>query len=223
VIDAAAVAANVEDVHRRIERAGGSDVEIVAVTKTFPAEAIAAAVAAGCPAIGENYAQELVAKLADLDALGAGDAGVRPEVHFIGHLQSNKVRMLGPVVDVWETVDRTSLVRAIARVVPGARVLVQVNTSGEAQKSGCAPDEAPSLVAECRAQGLAVEGLMTIGPLAEPEAARPGFRLLRNLADDLGLRTCSMGMSADLEVAVEEGATHVRIGSALFGARAPGT
>jgi pyridoxal phosphate enzyme (YggS family) len=217
VIDAAAVAANVDDVRRRIERAGGSGVEIVAVTKTFPPEAISAAVAAGCSAIGENYAQELVAKLADL-----GPAP-RPQVHFIGHLQSNKVRMLAPVVDVWETVDRTSLARAIGRAAPGARVFVQVNTSAEAQKSGCTPDEAPGLVGDCRAQGLQVEGLMTIGPLAEPEAARPGFRLLRRLADDLDLRACSMGMSADLEIAVEEGATHVRIGSALFGARQRGT
>jgi pyridoxal phosphate enzyme (YggS family) len=217
VIDAAAVAANVDDVRRRIERAGGTGVEIVAVTKTFPSDAITAAAGAGCRAIGENYAQELVAKLADLGPQP------RPEVHFIGHLQSNKVRMLAPVVDVWETVDRASLARAIGRAAPRARVFVQVNTSGEAQKSGCPPDATPALVADCRSQGLDVEGLMTIGPLAAPEAARPGFRLLRHIADDLGLRACSMGMSADLEIAVEEGATHVRIGSALFGARQGGT
>jgi pyridoxal phosphate enzyme (YggS family) len=214
VIDAATVAANVEVVRRRIEQAGGADVEIVAVTKTFPAEAILAAAAAGCRAIGENYAQELVAKMADL----ASEASL-PEIHFIGHVQSNKVRLLAPAVDVWETVDRPSLATAIARAAPGARVYVQVNTSGEITKSGCEPAEVTELVDACRRGGLAVEGLMTIGPLAEPEAARPGFRLLRRLADELGLRDCSMGMSADLEVAVEEGATHVRIGSALFGPR----
>ena len=151
--------------------------------------------------------------------MAVGGGAGRPEVHFIGHLQSNKVRLLAPVVDVWETVDRPTLARSIARAAPGSRVFVQVNTSGESQKSGCGPEETGALVADCRDEGLVVEGLMTIGPLAEPAAARPGFRLLRELADELGLVGCSMGMSADLEIAVEEGATHVRIGSALFGPR----
>ncbi len=135
MIDAAAVAANVADVRRRIDRAGGVGVEIVAVTKMFPPEAIIAAVAAGCRAIGENYAQELVAKLGSLP-----ERAERPEVHFIGHLQSNKVKLLAPMVDVWETVDRPSLAASLGRVAAGARVFVQVNTSGESQKSGCRPE-----------------------------------------------------------------------------------
>jgi pyridoxal phosphate enzyme (YggS family) len=217
VIDPAAVAENVARVRERIRAAGGEGVELVAVTKTFPVEAILAAQAAGCRAIGENYAQELVAKLARLP-----EGGPRPEVHFIGHLQTNKVRVLAGRVDVVETVDRPSLVAELARRLPGTRVLVEVNVTGEPQKAGCEPAEAAELVARARAAGLAVEGLMTVGRAGPPEEARGGFRLLRRLADDLGLSECSMGMSGDLEVAVEEGATEVRVGTALFGPRVRG-
>jgi pyridoxal phosphate enzyme (YggS family) len=208
----ARVVTGLTDVQRRIERAGGVDVAIVAVTKGFPADAIAAAVAAGCHRIGENYAQELLAKLADLE-------GPRPELHFIGRLQSRKVRALAGVVDVWQSVDRSSVVGEIARHQPGGRVMVQVNVSEEPQKGGCAPDEAGSLVDEARAAGLDVIGLMTVGRSGPPEAARAGFRRLRALVDEVGVRECSMGMSEDLEVAVAEGSTMVRVGTALFGAR----
>ena len=114
---------------------------VLAVTKGFGPEAIAAAVTAGCPAVGENYAQELLAKL---DALGELDAAGdrRPEVHFIGRLQSRKVRALAGVVDVWQTIDRPVLVDEVARRAPGARIMVQVNVSDEPQKGGCTPDEA---------------------------------------------------------------------------------
>jgi hypothetical protein len=132
------------------------------------------------------------------------------------------VRQLAGRVDVWETVDRMRLVAEIARRAPGATVLIQVDTAGEQGKGGCAPAAVADLVGAARATGLVVDGLMTVGPTAGgPEAARPGFRLVRRLADDLGLATCSMGMSGDLEVAVEEGATEVRVGTALFGTRAP--
>jgi PLP dependent protein len=204
----------VADVRRRIAAAGGRDVRLVAVTKTFGVEAVQAAMAAGCDGIGENYAQELVAKLGDLDPL--------PLVHFIGQLQSNKVRVVAPYVAVYETVDRTSLAAEIARRHPGATVLVQVHTSAEPGKGGCRPEEVPVLVEETRAMGLDVAGLMTVGPtLGGPSAARAGFRVVRGLVDQLGLRVCSMGMSDDLEVAVEEGSTQVRVGSALFGPRPP--
>lgn len=213
-VDPGLVAERLAAVRERIRSAGGRDVQIVAVTKTFGADAIAAAVAAGCERIGENYAQELVAKLRDLPD------GVRPEVHFIGHLQSNKVRLLVPWVHVWQTVDRPSVVAELGRRAPGARVLVQVNTTDEVNKGGCAPSEVHDLVAAARAAGLDVHGLMTIGPTeGGPEAARPAFRLLRGLAAELGLTTLSMGMTHDLEVAVEEGATMVRVGTALFGPR----
>ena len=174
-----------------------------------------AAAAAGCRAIGENYAQELVVK-----APVAAAAGLA--VHFIGQLQTNKVRQLAGLVDVWETVDRPRLVAELARRAPGAHILVQVDTTGEAGKGGCPVADVPALVAAATDAGLVVDGLMTVGPTqGGPEAARPGFRTCRRLADDLGLVTCSMGMSGDLEVAVAEGATQVRVGTALFGTRAP--
>lgn len=216
MIEAAVVAERLADLRRRIESAGGGpDVVVVAVTKGFGPDAIEAAVGAGITDVGENYAQELLAKLADLRVPA-------PRVHFIGRLQSNKVRLLVGHVDLWQSVDRPSLVTELAKRAPGAAVLVQVNTSGEPQKGGCPEAEAPALVELARRHGLDVQGLMTVGPLGPPEAARPGFRRLRRLCDDLGLPVCSMGMTADLEVAVAEGATMVRVGTALFGPRPPG-
>lgn len=214
----ARVAHNVHDIRERIAAAGGLDVRLVAVTKTFGPDAVRAAMAAGCDAIGENYAQELVAKLDQVEP--------RPEVHFIGQLQSNKVRVVAPLVSVYETVDRESLAVEIARRHPGAVVLVQVRPDAgradAAAKGGCAPEEVSALVDRAGSLGLDVAGLMTVGPThGGPEAARPGFREVRSLVDRLGLRICSMGMSDDLEIAVQEGSTQVRIGSALFGPRPP--
>ncbi len=191
----------------------GDGVEIVAVTKGFGPDAVRAAAAGGCRSIGENYAQELLSK-----APSAAECGVA--VHFIGRLQSNKVRPLAGIVDVWETVDRRRLVDELARRAPGATVLVQVDATDEPGKGGCPPGEVAALVQAAAGAGLVVDGLMTVGPtVGGPEAARPGFRTTRRLVDELGLRTCSMGMSADLEVAVEEGSTRVRVGTALFGPR----
>ena len=214
-VDPTAVAAAVRGVRDRIRAAGGGDdVVLLAVTKGFGAEAVAAAVAAGCASIGENYAQELLAKA---DAIR--EAGAR--VHFIGQLQSNKVRLLAGLVDVYESVDRPSLVHELARRAPGARVLIQVSPAGEAGKGGAAIEDVPGLVDAARAAGLDVAGLMTVGPTSGgAEAARPGFRAVRALVDRLGLTVCSMGMTGDLEVAVQEGSTQVRVGTALFGARA---
>lgn len=193
------------------------DVEITAVTKAFEPEIITVAVAAGCRAIGENYAQELLAKRATIESIAADAA---PRVDFIGHLQSNKVRQLVGLVDRWCTVDRTSIAKEIAKRAPGAEVLIQVNATGEENKGGCRPDDVGPLFDRCGELGLAVAGLLTIGPTeGGPEAARPGFQLTRALVDDFGLSVCSMGMTADLEIAVECGSTSVRIGSALFGAR----
>lgn len=214
VIDADDVVRRVAVVRDRLRERTDRRVTLVAVTKSFGTDAILAASRAGCDAIGENYAQELLEKAPVVPA------GL--EVHFIGHLQSNKVKSLAGVVDVWETVDRVSLVSEIARRCTGAgpRVLVQVNTTGEASKGGCAPTDAAGLVAAATSSGLVVEGLMTIGPTGGDEReCRAAFRSLRGLADDLGLAQCSMGMSDDWEIAVEEGATIVRLGSALFGSR----
>ena len=209
------VAEGMAVVRRRIEAAaGGSDVALVAVTKGFGADAIDAAVAAGCERIGENYAQELRAKLAEVRTRPA-------EVHFIGRLQSRKVKALTGAVDVWQSIDRAALIDELARRAPGARIMVQVNVSDETQKGGCQPGEALALVRRARHAGLSVEGLMAVGRAGPPEGARAGFRLLRALADDAGVRHCSMGMSEDLEVAVSEGSTMVRVGTALFGDRPP--
>lgn len=211
-IDADEVAAALERVRERIRRAGGGEeVSVLPVTKAFGPEAIDAARAVGCTAIGENYAQELLAKR---------DACAGLDVHFIGQLQTNKVRQLAGLVAVYETVDRAKLAREIAKRDPGARVMIQVDTTDEPGKGGCALAELDRLVETVRSLDLELVGLMTVGPTeGGPEAARPGFRAVRAAADRLGLQHCSMGMTADLEVAVEEGSTEVRVGSALFGPR----
>lgn len=196
-----------------VERPWTHPVEIIAVTKGFDAAVVGIAAEAGCRAIGENYAQELLTKVAEIDAHAM-------EVHFIGRLQSNKVRLLADVVDVWSSLDRESVVDEVAKRSPGARVLIQVDTSDDPRKGGCRLEEVPDLVLRSHDRGLVVDGLMTVGPTGQPpEAARRGFRAVRSLVDDIGLDVCSMGMSADLDVAVEEGSTQVRLGTGLFGPR----
>jgi uncharacterized pyridoxal phosphate-containing UPF0001 family protein len=123
------------------------------------------------------------------------------------------------VVDLWQTVDRESLAIEVAKRAPGAAVLVQLDLAGLPGRGGCVPDEAPALVRRCAELGLQVRGLMGVGAPGPPESARPGFRLLDRMADDLGLEERSMGMSGDLDVAVEEGSTLVRVGTALVGPR----
>lgn len=215
------VAANLAGVRARIAaaaaRAGRAPaaVRLIAVAKTKPAALVAAAIAAGVTDIGENYVQEAIAKRA------AAGAGAR--WHLIGHLQRNKAARAVQSFDCIQTLDSAALAAAVARhaaalgrTVP---VLIEVNLGGEAGKSGVAPDALPALLAAARAASLQVEGLMTVPPAGEAEAARPYFRRLRELAGRAGLRELSMGMSDDFEVAIEEGATMVRIGRALFGAR----
>jgi PLP dependent protein len=213
-VDPAAVADNVAAVRERIRRAGGRDVDLVAVTKGFGADAVRAAVSAGVDAVGENYAQELRAKAGALD-----DIGSQVTWHFLGRLQRNKVRQLAPLVSVWQSVDRRELVDEIARRDSHARVLIQVNLAEEPQKGGVAWSEVEALVDGARGAGLEVLGLMGVGPDGPPEQARSGFRRLVTVADALGLVERSIGMSGDLEVAVEEGSTMVRVGRSLFGPR----
>ena len=208
------VAAGLERVRQRIVAAGGDldRITLVAVTKGFGVDAARALRQAGIADLGENYAQELREKADALD-----DPGVR--WHFVGRIQRNKVGLVGEDVHLWHGVDRPAVGDAIARRAPGAAVLVQVDVTGEPQKGGCPPDAAPELVEQLTASGLHVRGLMAVGPAGAPEDARAGFRLVAALADDLALAERSMGMSDDLEVAVEEGATIVRIGRALLGPR----
>ncbi len=205
------------EIRNRIETvAGGRDVGIVGVTKTFPPALTERALSAGLTMLGENYAQDLVAK-----ADAATAQGLSPDWHFIGGLQRNKVKLLVGKVTVWETVDRMKLLNEIANrsVDPtGERVLIQVNTTDEEHKSGCRPVEAAQLVEHGRSLGLRIEGLMTIGPTGGQDP-RPAFEQLVALADRLELPHRSMGMSGDYEPAVEVGSTIVRIGSSLFGPR----
>ena len=205
----AAVRARIET----IERSWTHRVDLVGVTKGFGPEAIDAAVAAGHDAIGENYAQELLDKRSTIERL-------RPEVQFIGRLQRNKVRQLVDLVDVWCSLDRASVVEEVAKRASGARVLIQVDTSDDPAKGGCELSEVATLVDLARERNLSVLGLMTVGPTGgSADATRAGFREVRALVDRLGLSVCSMGMSADLDIAVQEGSTQVRVGTALFGPR----
>lgn len=217
------ISARLAEIQQRIDavqRPWDHDVEIVAVTKAFDPSIIEQAVDAGCTAIGENYAQDLLSKRGVIEAFAADR---RPRVDFIGHLQSNKVRQLAGLVDRWCTVDRASLAKEIAKRSPGATMLIQVNATGEEQKGGCAPGDVGTLLRTCQDLGMNVIGLLGIGPTGQPpNAARPAFTTVRGLVDEHGLDVCSMGMTADLEVAVECGASSIRVGSALFGPRPGG-
>ncbi len=218
---AAEIGERLAGVRERLQTVGRDDMKIVAVSKTFPAEAILAAAMVGLDDFGESYAQEFAAKHPEaeelLSRLPVNQSAVR--WHFVGGLQRNKVRKVAHLVDVWHSVDRSSLALEIAKHSPGAEVLLQVDISGEETKKGCPPADLDALMTSAVEAGLRVVGLMGLAVRAEPEAARAGFRLLRTLAESYELRELSMGMSGDLEVAAEEGATIIRIGSALFGAR----
>lgn len=196
----------------QLGRFGAPNIELVAVSKGHPYAAIAAAVGAGCDRFGESYAQEMVDKLSGV--------GSRPTIHFIGRLQTNKVRSIRALVDVVESVDRPSLITELAARMPGSAVLIQVSPDGDTNKGGCHPDDAERLTASADAHGLRVDGLMCVGPTGgDPVATRAAFRATRQLVDRLGLAVCSMGMSDDLRIAIDEGSTRVRIGTALFGPR----
>ena len=201
---------------RDLVEAAGRDpdsVRIVAVTKGHGPDVCEAALRAGICDLGESYAQELLAKHG-----ATGLSGVR--WHFVGGLQARKVRQLAGVVHLWQSVDRPKLVDELASRAPGARVLVQVCLSDEAGKAGCSFEDLPKLVDRATGAGLVVDGVMGVGPTAGgPEAARAGFRRLALTASEMGLPTISMGMSADVSVALAEGATMVRVGTALFGPR----
>ena len=191
-------------------------VTLTAVSKTQPPEAIDAALAAGMRVFGENRVQEAQARWNDRRD---GIAGL--ELRLIGPLQSNKAADAVALFDVIETLDRPKLADALAaagaRLGKTVRVLIQVNTGAEPQKAGVLPGDVASLIEYARAAGLIVEGLMCIPPA--DEAPGPHFALLRKIARRHGLETLSMGMSGDYETAIRFGATHVRVGSSLFGER----
>lgn len=210
------VRARIREAAEACGRAAG-DVTLVAVVKTHPAERVAAVLAAGQRVFGENRVQEALSKYPDLKA-GHPDLAL----HLIGPLQTNKARDAVRLFDVIETLDRPKLARSLAREMEkqGRRPVcfVEVNTGEEAQKSGVLPGETDAFVALARDElGLPVEGLMCIPPLDEEPALH--FALLREIASRNGLASLSMGMSADFETAIRFGATHVRVGTAIFGPR----
>jgi uncharacterized pyridoxal phosphate-containing UPF0001 family protein len=219
------VMARVAALGRRIEDAGRdpAGVRIVAVTKGFAAGAVDAARRAGLYDIGENYADELLAKVASVGEVvpdaDAADGEPSTRWHYLGAVQRRRVRVLAPVVSLWQTLSRASEGDTIASHAPGAAVLVEVDTTTVPGRNGCAPSEVPALVSSLRGAGLDVRGLMTVGPPGPPDESRPAFRLTARLARDLGLPEVSMGMTDDLEVALSEGSTMVRVGRALFGER----
>jgi pyridoxal phosphate enzyme (YggS family) len=193
-----------------------ADVRLVAVSKTFPAADVDHAIAAGMTDIGENKVQET----RDKKPLVAGSA----RWHLIGHLQSNKAKDAVRLYDVIQAVDSAELAEKIGRAAESAGkrqdVLLQVNIGRELQKSGAAPDSVPELARRIAAiPGIHLTGLMAIPPAGEAEAMRPYFRELRAMRDDLGLTELSIGMTDDFEVAIEEGATIIRVGRAIFGRR----
>jgi pyridoxal phosphate enzyme (YggS family) len=223
------IAANLADISGRIAAAAQranrdpASVRLVAVSKTHPAGAVAAAAAAGQHVFGESRVQE------SRDKIPACPAGL--EWHFIGHLQKNKVRQALPLFSFFHSVDSTALAEAINRIAgeTGKPVdgLLEVNVSGEESKYGFTPDQLRAeLPALAKLPHLRIRGMMTMAPYSDnPEDARPVFRTLRELRDELQsthgypLPELSMGMSGDFEPAVEEGATLVRVGSSIFGAR----
>ena len=212
MIDAKEVADRVALVRSEISNAGGSEVSLIAVTKSFGIDALRAASTAGCEGVGENYAQELLEKVT------VGLPSI--DVHFIGALQSNKVRSLAGHVALWQSVDRESVVDELGRRAPGASILIQVDTTQEPSKGGVTPALLDTLRTRAESQGLTGKGLMTIGPTdGTQQECEKSFEMLRRLVNEQALSVCSMGMSADYRIAVACGSTMVRVGSGLFGDR----
>lgn len=219
------VAANLAEVRAEIARAEADhgrragSAKLIAISKTVGAERILPALDAGQQAFGENYVQEAEAKWPALR-----ERFPETELHLVGPLQSNKAAEATALFDVVHSLDRTSLAKALAKAAQKAgrqpRLFCQVNTGREPQKGGVDPEALPRFLDECRrTYGLAVEGLMCIPPFEDPPS--PHFAWLAQLAADQGLDELSMGMSADFAAAIQLGATNVRIGTAIFGTRAP--
>ncbi|HEY5302510.1 MAG TPA: alanine racemase [Acidimicrobiales bacterium] len=211
--DVQRVAANLADVRRRTERAGGdpANIAVVAVTKNFGTNMVLAAHAVGLRAVGENYVDELEVKRAELSDLDVA-------WHYLGALQSNKIARVLRVADVVSGVSRAKEIRLIAAQRPGATIDVQVDLTGAPARNGADAADVGALVDLARISGLEVRGLMTV---ASPDAARASqqFARVNELCVELGVAERSMGMSDDLELAIAQGSTEIRIGRALFGPR----
>lgn len=212
---------NLADVRQRIARAAArarrdaAEITLIAVTKTFPAPCLAEAYSLGVRDFGENYVQEFETKAPELVACAEA------RFHLIGHLQSNKAKRAADLFQVIQTVDSAKLARRLDGFGKALEVMIEVKLSPEEAKAGADPAELPALAAAIReCPHLRLTGLMTMPPWSDdPEVSRPCFRELARLARELDLPRLSMGMSHDFEAAIEEGATHVRVGTALFGRR----
>jgi len=206
-----------ERIQNAVRRAGRrrEEITLIAVTKIFPASAIREAYELGLRHFGENYVQEFAGKRPELGDLR------ETTYHLIGHLQSNKSKIAADLFQVIQTVDSAKLARRLSECGHAIEVMIEVKLSEEGSKSGAAVEELPALVDAIRAlPNLTLTGLMTMPPWSEDaELSRPYFRRLRELAQAHGLPRLSMGMSHDFEAAIEEGATHIRVGTALFGPR----
>lgn len=229
VLAAQPLASRLEFVRERIAAAcqragrGFDEVTLIAVSKTHPAEAVAEAVRAGIRDLGENRVQEGRNKATAVAGLLAGEGHPEPTWHHIGNLQTNKVKAALGTFAILHGIDSERLLRLIDSTTERpAHLMIEVNVPGEATKFGTSPEELPRLLAvAAELPNVRVEGLMTVAPLAgTADAARPVFRQLRQLGDTHHLKHLSMGMTNDFEVAIEEGATFVRVGRALFGERA---
>jgi pyridoxal phosphate enzyme (YggS family) len=206
-----------ERIHGAVRRAGRarSEITLIAVTKKFPASVICEAYGIGLRVFGENYVQEFETKHPSLTDLAGA------EFHLIGHLQSNKARPAAELFHTIETVDSAKLAKRLDAIGKPLEVMIEVKLSEEESKAGAAPEELPALIDAMRAcSNLQLTGLMTMPPWNDdPEVTRPYFRRLAELGRKHALAKLSMGMSHDLEAAIEEGATHIRVGTALFGPR----
>ncbi|EBA17195.1 alanine racemase domain protein [Roseobacter sp. SK209-2-6] len=214
---------SLEDIKARIEAAEGKagralgSVQLIAVSKVQPNERVEAVLQEGHRCFGENRVQEAAGKWPDFAKQFSG-----LDLHLIGPLQTNKARQAMELFDVIHSVDRPKLAKTLARLAQEIGncpdLFIQVNTGAEEQKAGILPQDTDAFIAECRALDLPVQGLMCIPPVEEPAVEH--FALLAEMADRNGLDGLSMGMSSDFEEAIAMGATHVRVGSAIFGARA---
>lgn len=214
---------SLEDIKARIEAAEGKagrapgSVQLIAVSKVQPNERVKAVLQEGHRCFGENRVQEAAGKWPDFAKQFSG-----LDLHLIGPLQSNKARQAMELFDVIHSVDRPKLAKTLARLAQEIGncpdLFIQVNTGAEEQKAGILPQDTDAFIAECRALDLPVQGLMCIPPVEEPAVEH--FAMLAEMADRNGLAGLSMGMSSDFEEAIAMGATHVRVGSAIFGARA---
>jgi len=203
-----------DNIWDQIIDAGGSKskIKIIAVTKTVDTNQIDAARQCGLKDFGENYAQEIIKKDEILENSTSFNW------HFIGGIQRNKVKQVANLVSVWHSVDRESIITEISKRAPGSKIFIQVNTTGEPQKSGCDPSDVSLLLSRARQNGLIVEGLMTVGSTTQKDQ-RPYFEKLATLGSKTGLSNLSMGMSNDFVEAVQLGGNHLRIGTAIFGQR----